>query len=636
MTPVFGEFLGPAGEHIAAAASFDGQLSFSAQSAAVCQLDRLTTIFLRYLADLPLPDALEPARDPERNPAARTNPGTVALAHVSQILHPAAAVTTVDGADERHPLVAHLTAAADYLAAGHDLLQTHFVLGPDDTISSNPWWAPAVTSSPVIAALLAQLAEYTDTLAQCISRLPGLRPGQAGIAASALPALRAAHPWLVSAGTNIFAALAHYPAPAGSLLAAIPVNVPPPRQQPGDWQTISELCQRIPLTAERLRYAACTFTARAGASPAITSRSWRRDALASAITTHLSELILRSVAERASHLGIQPAFPAWLNAAADSMGQACRSWRLVTGQWDILTTGAPRGTGLTPVATEIQDLVLQTGRLAYHDPHWNPAAAKISPRRDPATLAGSASDVTTVLSAIHHATDALTRIATQDHQTAQAAADDNRLYVPVRLLPMKYDIPSPYTQAPREHLDALTTAYDNAIETAERTIAILDDLAITLDSPSKILAIARRASIADPPGHDPHVARHPAPQTPTAATVPGPTEQTLLKLQIRDPALLERAAIIDQAARDLVAAATAKAQVRDKVTRLSWHWPASALAADRSGPVHVACQDVPLTATPGRPFKDPPAPAAPNLRHTSHAQTPVRSHEQGYRGRIRG
>ena len=61
MTPVFGEFLGPAGEHIAAAVSFRGELPYSAQRGVVRQLDRLVSTLARYLGDLPMPDALDPA-----------------------------------------------------------------------------------------------------------------------------------------------------------------------------------------------------------------------------------------------------------------------------------------------------------------------------------------------------------------------------------------------------------------------------------------------------------------------------------------------------------------------------------------------------------------------------------------------
>lgn len=65
MRPVFGDFLGPAGEHIAAAVSFRGELPYAAQCQAVRQLDRLVATLARYLGDLPLPDPLGPVPKPE-------------------------------------------------------------------------------------------------------------------------------------------------------------------------------------------------------------------------------------------------------------------------------------------------------------------------------------------------------------------------------------------------------------------------------------------------------------------------------------------------------------------------------------------------------------------------------------------
>lgn len=54
-TPVFGEFLGSAGEHITAAVSFRGDLPYEAQCGVVRQLHRLVATLARYLTDLPLP-----------------------------------------------------------------------------------------------------------------------------------------------------------------------------------------------------------------------------------------------------------------------------------------------------------------------------------------------------------------------------------------------------------------------------------------------------------------------------------------------------------------------------------------------------------------------------------------------------
>jgi hypothetical protein len=48
----------------------------------------------------------------------------------------------------------------------------------------------------------------------------------------------------------------------------------------------------------------------------------------------------------------------------------------VTCAWDTITTS--RHPTLTPVAAEIGDLVLWTGRLAYNSPDWTPAVGRRS------------------------------------------------------------------------------------------------------------------------------------------------------------------------------------------------------------------------------------------------------------------
>ena len=592
-TPVFGEFLGQAGEHIAAAVSFRGELPYNAQCGVVRQLDRLVATLTRYLADLRLPDGLHPSRALERDAAARAAPAVLALGRAAQSLRPTAAgiADTDDGA--AHPAVGHLSAAADHLAAGRDLLHTHFTVDPAGARTNSSYWAPVITSGPVTAALLGELASYLQNLAPWIARQSGARRVSPGALTSAQLALRGAEPWLQLAGTALQAAQrAHYPLPARGPLDAIPANAPPPRQPPGDGEPVPELCERIPRTAERLRYAAFTLAARARRSPAATSASWRRDALASAITSHGSELILRTLAERAGQLGLEPAFQTRLHEAAQSMQRAWKAWRAVTDHWDIVTTGTHRGAGLTPAASEITDLVLRTGRLAYRNPRWTPAHSSTSQIRDPADLAHSPADIVTVLDAVHHATDAIHQIAATDHQAVLAAAAASRLYVPTRLLPDKYDIPHPYTCAPRAHADALLAAYDTAIEATTRITAALDDLATAVNSPSSLLAAARRSSATARQDHRRQQDQRPAPRAHIVTPVPGRTEQALRKLHIRDPALLLRAAVIDQAARDLVAEATAKAHSRDSVSG-----PTSrsglGIRQDTDPPTRVASQDVP-------------------------------------------
>ena len=258
-TPVFGEFLGPAGEHIAAAVSFRGELPYNAQCGVVRQLDRLVATLTRYLADLRLPDGLHPSRALERDAAARAAPAVLALGRAAQSLRPTAAGLAGSDDGAAHPAVGHLSAAADHLAAGRDLLHTHFAVDPAGARTNRSYWAPVITSGPVTAALLGELASYLQNLAPWIARQSGARRVSPGALTSAQLALRGAEPWLQLAGTALQAAQrAHYPLPARGLLDAIPANVPPPRQPPGDGEPVPELCERIPRTAERLRYAAFT------------------------------------------------------------------------------------------------------------------------------------------------------------------------------------------------------------------------------------------------------------------------------------------------------------------------------------------------------------------------------------------
>jgi len=601
VTPVFGEFLGPAGDHITAAVSFRGELPYDAQCGVVGQLDRLVATLARYLADLPDEPGL--ARRPERNAGTRNVAARLALGRAAQSLHHAAVGMADAGVGRVHPVVGHLSAAADYLAAGRDLLQTHFFVDPAGSRTDASYWAPVITSGPVTAALLAELADYARNLAPWIASQSGARRIGWGKLTSAQLALRSAEPWLQVAGTAIQAAQrAHYPLPARTLLAAIPANAPPPRQPPIPGEPVRELCERTPVTAERLRYAAFTLTNRAR-WPTTTSASWRRDALASAITSHSSELILRTLAERAGQLGLEADLQAQLHTAACGMAQAWKAWRAVTDWWDVITTGHPRGARPTPIAIEIGDLALPTGRLGYRNPHWAPAYGNASLIRDPAGLAEAPGDVITVLAAVHHAADAISRIATADHAAVLDAAG-SQLYVPTRLLPENYDIPHPYAPAPRGYADALLAAYDTAIDATTHITTALDDLATAVDAPSSVLAAGRQASAAA--RHDQHRQQdqHWASPPHVLAPVPGRTEQALRKLQIRDPALLLRAAVIDQAAHDLVAEATAKAHSRDRVTRsISRSMPgiqrraAGSPRTPADQPAGVASQDAPRAAS---------------------------------------
>jgi hypothetical protein len=131
MTTTFGDFLRPAGERIAAAVSIHDELSAEATFGVIRQFGRLLCTLVHYLDDLPVPDEFEAAMAAEPlSPEAQTVLDTrIALRRGAQSLRHA--MTTLGDAviDDNHPAVQDLSAAADFLAAGRDLLQTHLATG---------------------------------------------------------------------------------------------------------------------------------------------------------------------------------------------------------------------------------------------------------------------------------------------------------------------------------------------------------------------------------------------------------------------------------------------------------------------------------------------------------------------------
>jgi hypothetical protein len=216
------------------------------------------------------------------------------------------------------------------------------------------------------------------------------------------------------------------------VLAAIPANLPPAYRPLTAEITVPGLCESVISTAARLQHGAATFARTARWSAQATSASWRHDALASAITADSSEVIIRSLAQCAASLGLHPAIQGHLDNSAHALKLACTAWRAVTGEWDLLSTGTHKRAGLSPVAAEMDDLVLRIGRLAYRNPGWTPACGDASLARNPGDLAPDADTIPTVLAAVHHAIDTLTHIAVTDRRCVCQAAADHRLYIPHR------------------------------------------------------------------------------------------------------------------------------------------------------------------------------------------------------------
>ena len=94
--------------------------------------------------------------------------------------------------NEEHPVVQHLRMVADHLAAGRDMLETHFITGPFGARAGNSYWAPVITAAPVTTALLAELAAYARGLAPWAAKLSVTGPSDSGVPVSARMALHAA------------------------------------------------------------------------------------------------------------------------------------------------------------------------------------------------------------------------------------------------------------------------------------------------------------------------------------------------------------------------------------------------------------------------------------------------------------
>jgi hypothetical protein len=608
MTPVFGEFLGPAGSHISAAVAFRDELPDAAKYGAIRQLDRLAATLARYLGDLDLPDEFDPTSklQPDLDVRAALD-ARIALRRAASGLRRTAIAVQDAAADDAHPAVRHLRAAADYLTAGRDLLQTHFASEPGDEQPRNSSWAPLLASGPLTAALLTELAAHARQLAPWAARLSVTGPMSSGECIT----LHVASRWMWIAGASVESAPLQQPPPASArqLLDSVPANVPPARRPPDGPEPVTELCEGITITSERLRHAAVAFAGHARWSPAAHSGSWRRDALASAITGHCSEFILRTLAMRAAQLGIDPAIQARLASAADAMAKVWPAWRAVAHRWDIVSTGTYPGAGISPVAAEFGDLALRLGRLAYRNPQWTPAGRETSLVRLPADLAAAPEDISSVLTAVHHAADATSRIATEDREAVRATAFDDRLYVPTRMMPEKWDMPYRYSPAPDTLVDELLITYDTAIKADKHAVAILDDLATAIGTPSQILGVARGVS-ASQPASPRHTSGKPAEQSeateqPGTLPQPGPLGRVLHDLQISEPRALLRAAAIDKAAHELTTEARAQSQRRTAARDIpSPHNRAGTLRQPANTAV-PAVPAVPATTPQTRPLKPP-------------------------------
>lgn len=337
----------------------------------------------------------------------------------------------------------------------------------------------------------------------------------------------------------------------------------PPRQRPGTAaESVSELCRGISISSVRLRSAVYGRDERARWSPEVSSSGWQWMAQAAAVTSHLSELALRSLAAQAGKQSSWPLNETQLGAPADLMVGMGTAWQEVDHMWDTMMTEGR----LPPAAAataDAADLVLRVGRLTWDDPHWTPARSRGAPHGLPSVMAPDADAVKAVLAALHQTVDAMAVVAQADADAVVTASAARRLYVPTRSLPEGSDVPRRFAPAPVERCQALRQRYDIAVRASSKAAEALDELAIASGVPSRVLAFARAAALvqsnrrgsrsrpSEPP--DALLASHSLFQDTRATTgQPGPVEKEIRDRGVVDPIVLLRAAAIDNAASRLI------------------------------------------------------------------------------------
>jgi hypothetical protein len=569
---VLGDFLAAADEHIAAAVLADDNpvSRFAAQD-----LCHLVMVLERYCGDLAPCDEVEASGRGDLHPWERAViDADAALRIAGDCLRRGAPEAARDQPGTAPRTAPHLAAAATQLMAGRDLLHTHLVTDPAGLARDRSEWAPVVTSLPVLRALANEIGRWSRQLAPLPTLLAssaaqhGARRGD-GQDASDMTAhldFASASGWLQAAGAAVRTALDIDPVRTSDteLLYAVPAAMTPQRQRPDPaGESVAELCDGIVVSASRLRGAMRDSAERARWSPDVTSGGWQWMAQAAAVTCHLSELALRSLATRASQLSSPPASETQLDTAADFMTGMRAAWQQVDRLWDGMIT--ERKLRPTSAMTDASDLVLRLGRLVWDNPYWTPARAQRARLRPPSVMAPGAADFNAVVAAAHQAIDALAVVAKADGQGVEAASAAGRLYVPTRSLPGEYyDVPRPFAPAPITRCQALHEAYGAVLDATTTAARALDELAVAAGAPSKALAPARAAALAQahrpgsqnrpdddiPPGRLPDGVPSWESRTSTGRT--GPVEQAIRDRGISDPIILLRAAAIDNAAWRLI------------------------------------------------------------------------------------
>jgi hypothetical protein len=559
-----------ASRHLGTAAALaDSGLPGEGVATAARPIRRIALTLSRYLGDIAAYDEVEAVTSTQLGTWIRAVvDAREALRLAADSLRQTAAPALAGAAPGT--VTSSLDTAAASLAAGRDLLRTHLFTGADGTPLNRSDWAAVVTSAPVTMALLNEIACWSQQLALLTGRLSVALTTESTNMIRVHPVhqgLTSACHWLVIADATIRSGQRTAPArlPDTGLLMAIPGRSVPERRPPQAPETTAELCRGAVTSATRLRAIACSATGQAASSAEVTAESLRWTATAAAVTCHISENILRSLAGAADSAA--SGTETLLRGAAEAAAHACASWRHVAATWSQMTTET---TGLiSPGIPDASDLIVRLGRLAFADEEWTPMRARHARLRGPADLAYQEGQAAVVIAAVHHAADTLARVAEADTDAVGAAIRARRLYAPTRTLPEYVDVPYRYGHATPSDTIALLEAYQAATDATRLAAAGLDTIANGLNAPSQVLAAARvatgqgRAPHADLEASLPADAQPASPATgpstgkdPPPTRPPGPVEQAVRDLSTTaDPFLLLRAQAVDTAGRQLIAEA---------------------------------------------------------------------------------
>jgi hypothetical protein len=523
------------------------------------------------------------------------------------------------------PLLVHLSAAAVALSAARDLLQTHFTSDPAGWRSPHSDFSAAITSVPVGRAILAEVAGWSRQLAFLTARMSLASASDPGIPRRVHQGLADGSHGLLTACAAITSGECSSPAAAADieLLHAIPVNVAARRQQPLGAESPAELGQGIAISAGRMRAIAWATQGEGAWSPAMTADSWQWAATGAAVICHVSGQLLGLLAEGPAQVAGVPGLASQLVAAAGSATYTCYRWRSVAASWYPMTTETQGLTG--PGLADTSDLVLRLGRLAFRDAEWTPASSRSAPLRDQGELAADVSGLAEVVAAVHHAADALDCMGDADLRAVHAAIRAGRVHVLTRTLPAGYDVPRRYANVVAADASGLLAAYRAARDATATMVGHLDELAVAVQAPSRVLSAARTAtrvvrrtavfSVAgDLPLGRALNGRADWTQPSLGATgqaPPGPAEQGLRMLHRYDPVLLLRAKAVDRAARMLIA--EAKRGARQPAKPRLQHEAGSSVRPEKTAARLAA-----------RSFLEGPSPAIPR-NATPPVAAPLRS-----------